>query len=472
MLGLKNYLAGGLNLLEDTIAAISTPLGEGGIGIVRLSGPAAFDIAKKIFRSKKKEWSAAEGHRLVYGHILDPAGQIVDEVLLGYMKAPHTYTREDIIEINCHGGIVPSKKILELVLSAGARLARPGEFSLRAFLNGRIDLAQAESIIDIIRARTETGLKLAVAQLNGSLSRKILELQDRLLGLLAQVEANIDFPEDDLEAATGQELLRTVGELLEQVEDLIRGAQAGKIYREGIRTIIIGRPNVGKSSLLNALLRENRAIVSDIPGTTRDIIEEMINIGGIPLKIIDTAGLHETENIIEKIGMEKTREMINRADLVLVVLDAGRELVAADLDIIGSVRDKKAVFLVNKDDLAEKKISVEELDVLAAGRPVLWVSAKEETGLDELEEKIFEMVMGGHLSGTDDALVTNTRHKQALEAAQRHLTDAVAELKKKVPVDVAAIDIRAAWEALGEITGNTVTEDLLDRIFADFCIGK
>ncbi len=459
-------------MLEDTIAAISTPLGEGGIGIVRMSGPESFDIAKKIFRSKNEAWSSAEDHRLVYGHIFDPAGKPVDEVLLGYMKAPHTYTRDDIIEINCHGGIVPTKKILELVLSAGARLARPGEFSLRAFLNGRIDLAQAESVIDVIRAQTEAGLKLAVAQLGGSLSRKIIELQDRLLGLLAQVEANIDFPEEDLEAATGQELINTGGELLEQFEDLIRGAQAGKIYREGIKTIIIGRPNVGKSSLLNALLRENRAIVTDIPGTTRDIIEEIINISGIPLKIIDTAGLHETENVIEKIGIEKTREMIRQADLVLVVLDAGRKLTESDLDIIGSVKDKKAVFLVNKEDLADKRISVEELEALAAGRPVLWISAKEGSGLDELEEKIFKMVMGGHLSGSDDMLVTNTRHKQALEAAQRHLQEAVAELKRNVPVDVAAIDIRAAWEALGEITGNTVTEDLLDRIFADFCIGK
>jgi len=459
-------------LLEDTIAAISTPLGEGGIGIVRLSGPAAVDIAKKIFKSKKEEWSAAGGHRLIYGHIYDQAGQSVDEVLVGYMKAPHTYTRENIVEINCHGGIVPTKKILELVLGAGARLARPGEFSLRAFLNGRIDLAQAESIVDVIRAQTEAGLKLAVAQLNGNLSTKISDLQERLLGLLAQVEANIDFPEDDLEESTGEELIQLSGELLQRIKDLIKGAQAGKIYREGIRTIIIGRPNVGKSSLLNALLRENRAIVTDIPGTTRDIIEEIINIRGIPLKIIDTAGLHETENIIEKIGMEKTREMIGRADLVLVLLDAGRILDEEDLDIISYVGNKKAVFLVNKDDLSEKKIGVENMASLAAGRPVLRISAKEGTGLCELEEKIFEMVMGGHLTGTDEVLVTNTRHKQALETAARHLEEAVAEIKRSVPVDVVAIDIRAAWEALGEITGAAVTEDLLNRIFADFCIGK
>ncbi len=409
---------------------------------------------------------------MIYGHIYDQEDKPVDEVLVGYMKAPHTYTREDIVEINCHGGIVPTKKILELVLGAGARLARPGEFSLRAFLNGRIDLAQAESIVDVIRAQTEAGLKLAVAQLNGNLSRKISDLQEKLLGLLARVEANIDFPEDDLEDSTSEELVHISEDLLQRIKNLIKGAQAGKIYREGIRTIIIGRPNVGKSSLLNALLRENRAIVTDIPGTTRDIIEEIINIRGIPLKIIDTAGLHETENIIEKIGMEKTREMIGRADLVLVVLDAGRGLAEEDLDIISYVGDKKAVFLINKDDLAEKKIVVKNMDDFAAGRPVLRISAKDGTGLDELEEKIFEMVMGGHLSGTDEVLVANTRHKQALETAARHLEEAVTEIKRSVPVDVVAIDIRAAWEALGEITGSAVTEDLLNRIFADFCVGK
>lgn len=459
-------------MLDDTIAAISTPLGEGGISIVRLSGSGAVDIAKKIFNSKREDWNAGIGHSLIYGHIVDPAGKPVDEVLLGYMKAPHTYTREDIIEINCHGGIVPSRKILELALGAGARLANPGEFSLRAFLNGRIDLAQAESIVDVIRAKTEAGLKMAVAQLKGDLSRKIMELQNRLLGLLARVEANIDFPEEELEEATGEELVSLSGDLLLQIQDLIKGAQAGRIYREGIRTIIIGRPNVGKSSLLNALLRENRAIVTDIPGTTRDIIEEVINMRGIPLKIIDTAGLHDTEDIIEKMGMEKTREMIGKADLALVMLDAGRGLAEEDLDIINCVGDKKAVFLVNKSDLAEKKITAEKMTGYVKGRPVLEISAKEGTGLGQLEEKIFEMVMGGQLSGDDDVLVTNIRHKQALETAARHLAEAVAEMERSVPVDVAAIDIRAAWEALGEITGAAVTEDLLNRIFADFCIGK
>lgn len=459
-------------MFEDTIAAISTPLGEGGIGIVRVSGPAAVKIAGKIFRAGRGEWADAAGSSLIYGHIYDFDGAVVDEVLLGYMKAPHTYTREDVVEINCHGGALPLKKVLELTLAAGARLAGPGEFSMRAFLNGRMDLAQAESVIDIIRAKTEGGLKLAVNQLKGDLSKRIFVLQDKLLGLLAQVEANIDFPDEDLEAGTMTEIYLYSGEIIEELKELISGADAGKIYREGISTIIIGRPNVGKSSLLNALLRENRAIVTDIPGTTRDIIEEVINIGGIPLKIIDTAGLHETENIIEKIGIEKTKETIEKAGLVLLVLDASRELTGEDLAVIDSVGDKKTVFLINKADIEEKKIDKNNVASHASGRPVLWISAKKGTGLDQLEKKIFAMVMEGRIVNADTVLVTSVRHKHALEKAAAHLEDARDGVKSGVPVDIIAIDIRAAWEALGEITGSTVTEDLLDRIFADFCIGK
>lgn len=459
-------------MLNDTIAAISTPLGEGGIGIVRLSGPSAADIAGKIFRAKRGEWSDAPGGSLIYGHIYDLDGTLVDEVLLGYMKAPHTYTRENVVEINCHGGALPLKKILELTLAAGARLAGPGEFSMRAFLNGRMDLAQAESVIDVIRAKTEGGLKLAATQLKGELSKKIFILQDNLLGLLAQVEANIDFPDEDLEERTMTEISRNSEGILGELKELIRGADAGKIYREGISTIIIGRPNVGKSSLLNAMLRENRAIVTDIPGTTRDIIEEIINIGGIPLKIIDTAGLREAENIIEKIGIEKTKETIEKADLVLLVLDASGELTGEDLAVIKSVEGKKTIFLINKADIEEKIIDINKVATHAAGRPVLWVSAKEGTGLDQLEKIIFENVMEGRITSSDTVLVTNARHRQALEKASAHLEEAQSGIKSGVPVDVIAIDIRAAWEALGEITGSTVTEDLLDRIFADFCIGK
>jgi tRNA modification GTPase len=458
----------------ETIAAISTPLGEGGIGIVRISGKNALKIAKKIFKPRQKgAWlSTADNRKLIYGHICDRQGKIVDEVLLAYMKGPYTYTREDVVEINCHGGTVSLRKILEVVLAAGARTAEPGEFTKRAFLNGRLDLAQAESVIDIVRSKTEAGLNLAVTQLGGKLSGKIVELQERLLGLLARVEANIDFPEEDLEEATGRDIIRNCDALLEQIEQLLEGAEAGKIYREGINTIIIGSPNVGKSSLLNALLQENRAIVTEIPGTTRDIIEEIINVRGIPLKIIDTAGLRETEDLVEKIGVEKTREMMDRAGLILLVIDAARGLTEEDLVIIDLIKNKKAIFILNKADVKKLRVDEKEIKKLAGDRPVLWVSALEGTGLGELEEIIVATVFAGQVSAADEILVANARHKKALEDAAVYLKDAVRGISAKIPVDVVSIDIRAAWESLGEITGSTVTEDLLDRIFADFCIGK
>ncbi len=459
-------------LYEETIAAISTPPGEGGIGIVRISGPKASKIAEKIFIAKKVDWKEVESHRLIYGHIVDRFGNVLDEVLLSYMKGPYSYTKEDVVEINCHGGIVPLRKVLETVLKEGARLAVPGEFTKRAFLNGRLDLAQAESVIDLIRSKTEAGLQLALSQLKGNLSKKINELQDNLLSLLAKVEANIDFPEEDVEEATEREIISKSEELLKEINILIKGAETGKIYREGISTIIIGRPNVGKSSILNALLRENRAIVTEIPGTTRDIIEEFINIRGVPLKIIDTAGLRETDDVVEKIGVEKTREMIKRADLVLLVLDAAGGLEEEDYHVINLIDGKRAIFIVNKTDVEQKRIKETEVKSLAYGKPVLWISALKEEGLDELEEKIVDMVLGGQVSASDDVLVANIRHEQSLERAAQHLSEVIQGIEQKVPVDVVAIDIRAAWEALGEINGSTVTEDLLDRIFADFCIGK
>ncbi|NQS76456.1 MAG: tRNA uridine-5-carboxymethylaminomethyl(34) synthesis GTPase MnmE [Peptococcaceae bacterium] len=459
-------------MLEDTIAAISTPLGEGGIGIVRVSGPAAVKVAKKIFKARRGEWSGAAGNSLIYGHIYDFEGNMIDEVLLGYMKAPYTYTREDIVEINCHGGAMPLKKILGLTLAAGARLAKPGEFSMRAFLNGRMDLSQAEAVIDIIRSKTEDGLKLATGQLSGRLSDKIYMLQDRLLGILAQIEANIDFPDDDLEAEDMQEIALSVREIAGELQELIGSAEVGKIYRDGISTAIIGRPNVGKSSLLNALLKENRAIVTDIPGTTRDVIEEMVNIEGLPLKIIDTAGLHKTENVIEKIGIERTRNTIKKAGLILLVLDAAQDLTSEDLEIIHSVADKKTIFLINKVDIDEKKIDYNRIVACATERPVLWISAQKGAGLEQLKRTIYTTVLEGRIANTNEVLISSIRHQNALERADRHLADVRVGIENNVPVDIIAIDIKAAWEALGEITGSTVTEDLLDRIFTDFCIGK
>jgi tRNA modification GTPase len=459
-------------MYEDTIAAIATPPGEGGIGIVRVSGPQAMAIAKKIFRAKNENWHQGGSHRLYYGHIIDSAGQVVDEVLLSYMRGPHTYTREDVLEINCHGGIVPLRRVLELVLACGARLAVPGEFSKRAFLNGRLDLAQAESIIDIIRSRTEAGLKLAVSQLKGELSEKISSLQRDLLGLLAQLEAVVDFPEEDLEETVGPEVLAKSEALLVAIQQLIRGAETGRIYREGLSTVIIGKPNVGKSSLLNALVREERAIVTEIPGTTRDVIEEIINVEGIPLKIIDTAGLRETEDTVEKIGVARTKDNILRADLVLLVLDATRVLTEEDRSIMKSITEKKSIILLNKVDVEPLVLKKDDVVSLAPDSPVLLVSAREGTGIKELEERIAAMVLGGGITADDTVLVTNLRHKQALEKAASHLTDAIEGIGAMLPMDMVSIDLRSAWEALGEITGVNSTEDLLDRIFADFCIGK
>ena len=461
-------------MIEDTICAISTPPGEGGIGIVRVSGPSATAIARKIFQPEGAgEWWTERSHVLVYGHIVDPLdGKWVDEALLGYMKAPRTYTREDIVEFNCHGGAVPLRRTLELTLAAGARLAEPGEFTKRAFLNGRIDLAQAESVIDIIRAKTDQGLKLAASQLKGELSRLVIELQGQVLGLLAQVEANIDFPEDDLAEATGRSIAATAGNLSVILDRLIENAAAGRIYREGIWTVIAGRPNVGKSSLLNKLLRENRAIVTEIPGTTRDLIEEVINIRGIPLKLVDTAGIRPVEDIVEKLGVEKSKEMIDRADLVLLVLDSTTGITAGDREIFDLVRSKEAIVLLNKADLSQDGIRPADLEELAKRMPVLTISARTGAGMDELENKIVAMALGGRISASDEIMITNVRHKQALERARRCLAEALAALAGEVPVDIVAIDIREAWEALGEITGTTLTEDIVDRIFADFCIGK
>lgn len=459
---------------EDTISAIATPLGEGGIGIVRLSGPLSTGIARKIFKAKRAgEWWEGKGHALVYGHVVDPAdGKLVDEALLGFMRAPFTYTREDIVELNCHGGIVPLKRALELTLAAGARLAGPGEFTKRAFLNGRIDLAQAESVVDIIRAKTEKGLKVAAAQLKGELSQKIGSLQNEVLGLLAQIEANIDFPEDDLEDITGRNIEERAGSLAADLDTLIRNAEAGKIYREGIWTIIAGRPNVGKSSLLNRLLRENRAIVTEVPGTTRDIIEEVINIRGIPLKLVDTAGIRETKEMVERLGVERTKEMIGRADLVLLVLDSTTGITEGDREIAELVKGKETIVLINKIDVNGGGISAEEAGRLACGRPVLEISAVEGCGLDALEDKIIETALGGRVTPSDEIMVTNVRHKRALEDSRKHLLEAKAAIGGNVPVDIVSIDVKAAWESLGEITGSTVTGDIVERIFADFCIGK
>ncbi|OCL28441.1 tRNA uridine(34) 5-carboxymethylaminomethyl synthesis GTPase MnmE [Orenia metallireducens] len=458
--------------VKDTIAAISTAIGEGGIGIIRVSGPEAIEIVDRIFKSVKgKSLSKVDTYTAHYGHIVDSTDEVVDEVITLVMKSPKTYTTEDIVEINCHGGMVPLRKVLDLVLKEGARLADPGEFTKRAFLNGRIDLAQAEAIIDLIRSQTETGLRVAINQLEGGLSQKVGDIRQELIKLLAHLEATIDFPEDEIEDFNSDELSDRIDRIAKKVKELLKTSQKGKILKEGIETAIIGRPNVGKSSLLNALVREKRAIVTDIPGTTRDIIEEVINIDGIPVKIIDTAGIRDTEDLVEKIGVERSEEFLNRADLVLLVLDAHQGITAEDRKLMDSIKDKDAVIIANKLDL-DNRLDFSEIEESLPNKPVVKTAAVEDQGIDELEDVISNLVFSGEVKNEDQTLITNMRHKNALDRAYQMLLDVKKTFELDLPNDFITIDLRAALEAVGEITGDTIGEDIIDQIFADFCLGK
>ncbi|MTI83508.1 MAG: tRNA uridine-5-carboxymethylaminomethyl(34) synthesis GTPase MnmE [Firmicutes bacterium] len=460
-------------MIEDTIAAISTPLGEGGIGIIRVSGSDAFQIARKIFKPAKADnLYSNNGHRLIYGYVYDHNQKVVDEILLGIMHAPHTFTREDVVEFNCHGGLVPQRKTLELLLEHGARLAEPGEFTKRAFLNGRLDLAQAESIIDVIRAKTDAGLDVALNQLKGRLSSRVGLLQEKLLGIMANIEVSIDFSEEELGEASTGDLKSGVINSLEEIESLLESAKVGKIYREGIHTVIVGKPNVGKSSLLNALLRDKRAIVTEIPGTTRDIIEEVLNIRGIPLRLVDTAGLRTTEDVVERIGVERSTELVKQGELILLVLDASAELDAEDKEIMDLVKGKKGIIIFNKIDIKGFDIINSKLPPLLSDWPVVAMSVLRGEGLNKLEDKIEQQIVGANISASDSILISNVRHKNALSRGRKHLKDVLNGMEEGVPIDLLAIDVRGAWEILGEITGETVSEDLVDKIFSDFCVGK
>lgn len=454
-------------MLEDTIAAISTSLGEGSVGIVRISGENAFSVAQKIFiPAKKKDW-LQENYKMHYGHIIDGNGQVIDEVLITIMKAPHTYTRENVVEINCHGGIIPVRETLRVVLSSGARMAEPGEFTKRAFLNGRIDLAQAESVIDIIRSRTDSALKVAIAQLGGGLSEKVAVLQKKLLSILSELEVSIDFPEENIVGKSNMQLSNDVLLLIKRLEDLIKDAGRGRVYREGIKTVITGRPNVGKSSLLNVLLGSERAIVTHIPGTTRDVIEENLNVKGVPLRLIDTAGLRDTKDLVEMIGVEKTREILSGADLVLFVIDADEGLTSEDSQIMECLEKKKTLLVINKMDLVNNGKMPVITDV-----PSVRISALKGKGIDELQEKIIEIVTGERISPPESIVISSARHEEILRRARDFLMEFHESLKANVPVDILSIDLRNSWETLGEITGSSYNEDLLDCIFNDFCIGK
>lgn len=455
----------------DTICAIATALGEGGIAIIRISGDKALDIASKVFRPKSNDdIKNMKPYTMKYGHIYDiETNELIDEVIISFMKGPRSFTAEDTIEINCHGGVVSTNKVLESVIKAGARLAEPGEFTKRAFLNGRIDLSQAEAVMDIITAKTDLAMKSALMQSTGYLSREINRLREYMLNVLALVEFAVDFTEDDEEVDPSIPL--KVGESLEkaisEMKVLLRNADEGKLIREGLSLAIVGKPNVGKSSLLNALLREKRAIVTDIAGTTRDIIEEYINLDGIPVKIIDTAGIRETEDVVERIGVERSREKIQEADLVLLVLDSSRELDDEDREIIESVGDKKGIVILNKIDL-EAKIDENMINTF---ENIIKVSAKEELGLGGLKETIKELFFSGKID-TESLIISNSRHKQALFRALENAENALGRVRMNEYLDLISIFVTSSLRALNEITGDELEEDLVNKIFGDFCVGK
>lgn len=460
-------------MIDDTITAIATAPGEAGISIIRISGSNSINILNDIFISKKGvSIKEIPSRKLVYGHIVDPdSDKIVDEVLAVYMKAPYTYTTEDIVEINCHGGIVPVKRVFELILKRGARVAEPGEFTKRAFLNGRIDLAQAEAVMDIISAKTDKGFDVAFDQLEGTLSKKVNKIREKLIEVIAHVQVSIDYTEEDIQEITYDELLNQTMSIMEEINILLNTSDTGKILREGLNTAIIGKPNVGKSSLLNALLKESRAIVTDIPGTTRDIIEEYVSIKGIPLKIVDTAGIRETQDVVEKIGVERSKEFFNRADLVILVLDASEVLSKEDKEIMKYVKNKNAIILINKTDLP---IALREEDIrnILPDKRIIKLSILNESGIDELEDEIVKMVYGGKVKSKDISFVTNIRHKNSLEKAFRSIQDAINATKNDFTFDLIEVDLEDCYTYLGEIIGETVSEDIIDKIFSNFCLGK
>ena len=453
----------------DTIAAISTPIGEGGIAIVRLSGIDSLKIVDKLYQGKRSLHDVPS-HTISYGHLYDNQ-TIVDEVLVTVMRAPNTFTRENVVEINCHGGLIPAKRVLDLVLANGARLAEPGEFTKRAFLNGRIDLSQAEAVMDLIRSKTDRAMSFAMRQVEGELSAAIKLIRQKLLEALAHIEVNIDYPEHDVETITRSFLQNHADSVKEGIVKLLVNSQQGKILREGLSTVIIGRPNVGKSSLLNKLIRENKAIVTDIPGTTRDVIEEYISIRGIPLKLVDTAGIRDTEDIIEKIGVEKSRKALGSADLVLLVLNHSEELSADDLQLIELVKGLNVIVVINKTDLP-KRLDIDLIIDRLSNKKVILTSITHDKGIDELEEGISDLFFSGHLQGDDLASVSNSRHIALLHNAKNSIEEAIDSIRDGQPIDLVAIDLKNTWELLGEIIGEAVSEDLTNQIFSQFCVGK
>lgn len=457
--------------LEDTIAAVVTASGESGVGVIRISGSKALSIANQIFVPKNKNFNLQDKPRyLVLGHIVDGM-HFIDEVLCSYMKAPHSYTTEDVVEINCHGGYQSLKKTLELALRKGARLAERGEFTKRAFLNGRIDLSQAEAVMDIITAKTGTGHEISQKQLDGKLSNTLTQMRDSITENLAKITVAVDFPDEDEPEVTYQELIDSLDKTLEQIHKMIASFEVGKIYRDGLRTVIVGKPNVGKSSLLNGILHEERAIVTEIAGTTRDVIEEFFTLDGTPIRLIDTAGIRETDDVVEKIGVTRSMESVASSDLVILILDGSRELDKEDIEIMDMTEDKRVIAIINKADL-DQEIDMDVVTERLDPDNIIMASIKNGQGIEELIGAIKRMVEVEGLSVDNEYMINNARHKNALERAGEACEDALQSLYTGLPLDIIETDFRNIWRILGEITGDTASEDLLNVIFARFCIGK
>ena len=456
----------------DTITSISTPMGEGAIGIVRLSGPEAVEIGDKLYKGKK-QLKDVPSHTINYGHIIDPeTDEVVEEVMISVLRAPKTFTREDIIEINCHGGILTINRILELTMTHGARMAEPGEYTKRAFLNGRIDLSQAEAVMDFIRSKTDRASKVAMNQIEGRLSDLIKRQRQSILEILAQVEVNIDYPEyDDVEDATTEFLLAQSKKIKNEINQLLETGTQGKIMREGLSTVIVGKPNVGKSSMLNNLIQDNKAIVTEVAGTTRDVLEEYVNVRGVPLRLVDTAGIRDTEDIVEKIGVERSRKALSEADLILFVLNNNEPLTEEDRTLYEVIKNEDAIVIVNKTDL-ERRLDIEEVKTMIGDTSLIQTSMLKQEGIDELELQIRDLFFGGEVQNQDMTYVSNSRHISLLKQARQTIQDAIDAAEAGIPMDMVQIDLTRTWEILGEIIGESASDELINQLFSQFCLGK
>ncbi|GGJ31041.1 tRNA uridine-5-carboxymethylaminomethyl(34) synthesis GTPase MnmE [Paenibacillus hunanensis] len=458
-------------MVSDTIAAIATAVGEASISVIRVSGPEAVAEVSHIFKGRVP-LDQADSHTVHYGHIIDPAtGERVEEVLATIMRAPRSFTMEDVIEISSHGGVVAVRRVMDILLQQRIRIAEPGEFTKRAFLNGRIDLSQAEGVIDLIRSKSDRAFSVALKQVEGKLSRQIKPLQQTLIETLAHIEVNIDYPEHDVESFTADLIKNKSAEVMTEIDKLLRTANEGKILREGITTAIVGRPNVGKSSLLNALAHDNRAIVTDIPGTTRDVIEEYVTINNIPLKLLDTAGIRETMDVVEKIGVERSRGAVNDADLLLFVLNSSEPLHEDEIELMEQISGRQVIVILNKIDLPpqlDRSVLLQHFNE----QQIVEMSVKDDQGVDRLEQAISSLFFGGKLEANDVTYVSNVRHIGLLKQAKRSLQDAYEAADQLIPIDMIQIDVRLAWEQLGEIIGDSAPDSLIDQIFSQFCLGK